>query len=279
MAIYRFEAKVISRGGGRSTVASASYRTGKCVTSAAAYRAGTKLTDERTGQSFDYSKKEGVLGAEIMVPHDAPAWMAERSKLWNAVEACEKRKDAQLAKDFVIALPHEMTHDQRVALTREFVREQFTDKGFVADVAWHAPSREDSLNVHAHVMVTMRKVDGDGFSRFKERPPANDHPQKHWKQELAGLRQAWADTANKHLEAAGLVQRTVIPSSPPTVEYRLTERGRDELSADVRLRKLLFVHAAKVIGHSLLLWTQTSQLPEEACALVTLVYRSASHAP
>src|ERR1700674_2056188 len=207
MAIYRFEAKVISRGGGRSTVASASYRTGKCVTSAAAYRAGTKLTDERTGQSFDYSKKEGVLGAEIMVPHDAPAWMAERSKLWNAVEACEKRKDAQLAKDFVIALPHEMTHDQRVALTREFVREQFTDKGFVADVAWHAPSREDSLNVHAHVMVTMRKVDGDGFSRFKERPPANDHPQKHWKQELAGLRQAWADTANKHLEAAGLEAR------------------------------------------------------------------------
>jgi hypothetical protein len=91
VAIYRLEAKIISRGGGRSTVASASYRTGKCVTSAAAYRTASKLVDERTGQSFDYTKKEGVLGAEIMLPVGAPTWMNDRARLWNAVEASEKR--------------------------------------------------------------------------------------------------------------------------------------------------------------------------------------------
>jgi ATP-dependent exoDNAse (exonuclease V) alpha subunit len=127
-----------------------------------------------------------------------------RARLWNAVEATEKREDAQLAKDFILALPHELTHEQRVALTREFVREQFTDKGYVADIAWHAPSRDDSLNFHAHVMVTMRKVEGEGFTRLKERPAGADHPSKQWRHELVGLREAWADTTNKHLEAAGL---------------------------------------------------------------------------
>src|ERR1700732_2296644 len=121
MAIYRFEAKVISRGGGRSTVEASSYRAGKwatatavragkCATSAAAYRAAAVLEDERTGERYDYSRKRGVLGAEIMLPEGAPSWMMDRSALWNAVEIIEKRKDAQLAKDFVISLPHELDH-------------------------------------------------------------------------------------------------------------------------------------------------------------------------
>jgi hypothetical protein len=217
MAIYRFEAKIISRGAGRSTVEAASYRsgkwataitvrTGKCAVAAAAYRTADVLEDERTAQRYDYSRKRGVLGAEIMLPDGAPSWMMDRSALWNAVEIIEKRKDAQLAKDFVISLPHQLDRDQRVALTREFVREQFCARGYLADMAWHAPSKAEGLNWHAHVMVTMRKVDGTGFAAKKERPASDGlkHPALVWKEELMRLRVAWADTANRHLEAAGL---------------------------------------------------------------------------
>ena len=204
MAIYRFEAKVISRSGGRGAVASAAYRTGKCATSSAAYRAGEKLTDERTGETYDYTKKGGVAGAEIMTPEGAPEWMQDRGKLWNGVEKVEKRKDAQLARDFIISLPHELTPAQRMELTRDFVREQFAARGYVADIAWHSPDRGESLNHHAHVMVPMRKVEGDRFAAHKERPPEGQHPAAAWKEELARLREAWANTANKHLEAAGL---------------------------------------------------------------------------
>jgi MobA/MobL family len=217
MAIYRFEAKVISRGADRSTIEAASYRsgkfaaaitvrTGRCAIAAVAYRTGDVLEDERTGQRYDYTRKRGVIGAEIMLPEGGPSWMLDRSALWNAVEIIEKRKDAQLARDFVISLPHELNHDQRVALTREFVREQFCARGFVADIAWHAPSKTEGLNWHAHVMVTMRKVEGTGFAARKERPAGDGlkHPALIWKEELIRLREAWADTANRHLEAAGL---------------------------------------------------------------------------
>src|SRR5580704_7515536 len=215
MAIYRFEAKVISRGGGRSTVGAAAYRTGKwagtvsvrtgkSVTSAAAYRAAAELEDERTGQRYDYTKKRGVLGAEIMLPEGASPWMQDRSALWNAVETIEKRKDAQLARDFILTLPHELDHEQRVALTREFVAEQFCARGYVADIAWHAPDKAGGLNFHAHVMTPMRKIEGTGFARKKERAPEDGikHPAVIWKEELMRLRVAWAETANKHLEAA-----------------------------------------------------------------------------
>jgi ATP-dependent exoDNAse (exonuclease V) alpha subunit len=130
----------------------------------------------------------------------------DRSALWNAVEIIEKRKDAQLAKDFIISLPHELDHDQRVALTRDFAREQFCARGYVADIAWHAPSKAEGLNWHAHVMVTMRKVEGTGFAAKKERAAGDGlkHPALVWKEQLMRLRVAWADTANRHLEAAGL---------------------------------------------------------------------------
>ena len=115
MALCRFEAKVISRSGGRSTIGAASYRSGKCATSAAAYRAGAELKDERTGVVYDYTRKRGVLGAEVMLPAGAPAWMADRGQLWNAVEKAEKRADAQLARDYILTLPHELDAGQRRA--------------------------------------------------------------------------------------------------------------------------------------------------------------------
>jgi hypothetical protein len=219
MAIYRFEAKVISRSGGRGAVSSAAYRTGKCATSAAAYRAGAKLTDERTGESYDYTRKGGIAGAEIITPEGAPAWMQDRSRLWNEVEKVEKRKDAQLARDFIISLPHELTAEQREALTKEFVREQFAARGYVADIAWHSPDKGEGLNHHAHVMVPLRKVEGNGFAAKKERAPEGQHPAAAWKDELGHLREAWANTANRHLERAGLDIR---------LDHRsLAERGID----------------------------------------------------
>jgi hypothetical protein len=220
MAIYRFEAKIISRSGGKSTVSAAAYRTGKCATSAAAYRAAAKLVDERTGESFDYTRKGGVLGAEIVTPENAPAWMQDRERLWNEVEKVEKRKDSQLARDFVISLPHELSAAQRETLTREFVREQFAARGYVADIAWHAPDRKgDERNYHAHVMVPLRRVEGNGFAAKKERAPEGQHPSQAWKEELGRLREEWANTANRHLEAAGLDLR---------LDHRsLAERGID----------------------------------------------------
>ncbi len=204
MALCRLEAKIISRSGGRSTVGSASYRTGKCATSAAAYRAGAELTDERTGKTFDYSRKRGVEGAEIMLPAGAPDWMRDREQLWNAVEKAEKRSDAQLARDYILTLPHELDADQRRTLSREFVREQFVDKGYAADIAWHAPHGQgDERNHHAHVMVVMRRIEGDGFARTKERPPEGKHPAEQWKADLRAQREAWANAGGNALERAG----------------------------------------------------------------------------
>ena len=229
MAIYRFEAKIISRrgsgnggvSGGRSTVGAASYRTGKCATSAAAYRAAAELVDERTGQRYDYTAKRGVMGAAILLPASAPAWMADRSKLWNAVEKIEKRRDAQLARDFILSLPHELSHAQRVALTVEFVGEQFVAKGFAADLAFHSPEAGGGLNHHAHVMLPMRRVGPDGFSRLKDRPAAGVHPGVAWKAELLALRQAWETAVNRHLAAAGIETRVDRRS--------LVERGIDRV--------------------------------------------------
>lgn len=206
MALYRFEAKIVSRAGGkRSSVGAAAYRTGKCATASAAYRAGAVLVDERTGLRFDYSRMRGVRGADIMAPDDAPDWMRDRSQLWNTVERIEKRHDAQLARDFVISLPHELPHEERVELTREFVQKHFVDRGLVADVAWHAPERGgDPRNFHAHVMVVMRRVEGDGFAKKKDRPPEGRHPAKQWKIELEALRLAWADHGADALARAGL---------------------------------------------------------------------------
>ena len=202
---YRFEAKIISRGGGRSLVASASYRTGgKSAASAAAYRAGVQLTDERTGISYDYTKKRGILGAEIMLPSGAPAWMQDRAKLWNGAEAAEKRKDAQTARDYLLSIPHQLSPEERRALVKWFVAEQFVTKGYAADIAWHSPDSREGLNHHAHVMVTMRRVEGDDFARTKDRAPAGVHPMKAWKDDLLRLREAWAHSANRFLAAAGL---------------------------------------------------------------------------
>jgi ATP-dependent exoDNAse (exonuclease V) alpha subunit len=164
------------------------------------------LTDERTGQTYDYRRKRGVEGSTILTPEDFPAWAKDRAGLWNEVERVEKRKDSQLARDFVISLPHELDTKQRSALLEDFLTRNFLDRGYLCDVAYHAPHGDgDDRNYHAHVMVPMRRLDDDGFAAKKERP--NGPPQAHWQAELARWRKDWADTVNGHLEAAGCSER------------------------------------------------------------------------
>ncbi|MDR3490320.1 MAG: MobQ family relaxase [Bradyrhizobium sp.] len=188
MATYRLEAKVISRAKGRSATASA------------AYRSGGAIEDERTGELFDYSRKRGVLHSEIMAPANTPAWMFDRAALWNAVERVEQRRDAQLARDFIISLPHELTHDQRVALMRDFISDELVSRGMIADFSIHAPDRRsDERNHHAHVMVTMRELTGAGFG-LKNRAWNRTELLEQW-------RAHWANKVNLHLERHGHAAR------------------------------------------------------------------------
>lgn len=180
MAIYHLHAKVISRATGRSAVA------------AAAYRAASRLHDVRLDRDHDFSNKSGVVHSEILLPDGAPERFLDRATLWNEVEAIEKRKDAQLAREVEFSIPREMTQAQGIALARDFVREQFVERGMVADLNVHWDIGEDGqAKPHAHVMLSTRSVDENGFGA-KERS-WND------KELLLTWRERWASLANERL--------------------------------------------------------------------------------
>ena len=149
IAIYHCSIKIISRGKGKSAVA------------AAAYRSGEKLTNDYDGTTHDFTRKGGVVYTEILLPDNAPREYADRSMLWNAVEAVEKSKDAQLSREIEIALPNELSETECISLAKEFAQQTFVDKGMCADVCIHNPNREQK-NIHAHIMLTMRPFNEDG---------------------------------------------------------------------------------------------------------------------
>jgi hypothetical protein len=185
VSAYHCRAKIVSRSKGQSAIAKA------------AYNARDRLVDEKTGETKNYSRNEDqVLFSGIFAPKDAPAWAQDREQLWNQAEAAEKRKDAQLAREIVVALPHELTQQQREWLIKDFVRENFTRAGMVADVNMHAPSREgDERNIHAHILLTTREIGPDGFGQ-KVRD-WND------KELLEKWREDYAEKGAKMLERAG----------------------------------------------------------------------------
>lgn len=188
MAIFHLNAHVVSRGKGQSAIAKA------------AYNSRTKLEDERTGLKKDYSRMDGVIFSGIFAPKDAPAWANDRQQLWNAVERREDESNranrAQLAREIRIALPHELTDQQREWLVKDWVREQLTRRGMVADVNIHAPGGEgDDRNHHAHILVTMRELRPDGFGP-KVREWNSREQVEQW-------RERWEHLANKHLERHG----------------------------------------------------------------------------
>lgn len=180
MAIYHCSVKIISRSQGRS------------ATGAAAYRAGEKIIDERTGLVHDYRRKSGVDHVEILTPSNAPDWTHERSRLWNQVERQERRSDSQLCREVEVALPCELTPEQNLELVRGYVQSQFVDQGMIADVAIH---HAQSANPHAHILLTMRAISHDGFGQ-KNRDWNKSEQLAHW-------REAWQERSNHALERAG----------------------------------------------------------------------------
>ncbi|MBY5503469.1 Ti-type conjugative transfer relaxase TraA [Rhizobium leguminosarum] len=211
MAVPHFSVSVVARGSGRSAVLSAAYR--HCA----------KMEFEREARTIDYTRKQGLLHEEFVIPADAPEWVcsmtADRSvagaseSFWNKVEGFEKRSDAQLAKDVTIALPLELTAVQNIALMRDFVAGHITAKGMVADWVYHdAPG-----NPHVHLMTTLRPLTEDGFGSKKVavlgpdgKPIRNDAGKivyELWAgstEDFNAFRDGWFACQNKHLALAGL---------------------------------------------------------------------------
>ena len=152
MAIYHLEAKMVSRGAGRSAVA------------ASAYLSCSRMLNDYDGVQHDYTRKQGLAWQAVFLPPMAsPEWQ-DREKLWNAVEEAEKTKDSRLAREFVAALPIELSRQQQIELLQDFIREQFVDEGMCADVAIHDT---DGHNPHAHILLTVRPLDEHGTWQYK----------------------------------------------------------------------------------------------------------------
>lgn len=147
IAIYHFEAKIISRGTGRSVVA------------AAAYASCSRIYNDYDGVTHDYTKKRGNLYSEVFLPSNTPPEWQDRSELWNAVEEAEKTKDSRLARELIVALPIELELEDWKSMLKDFIREECTYKGMCADVSIHDT---DEHNPHAHILLTMRPLDNKG---------------------------------------------------------------------------------------------------------------------
>ena len=152
MAIYHLEAKVVSRGAGRSAVA------------ASAYLSCSRLYNDYDGIQHDYTRKQGLVWQQIFLPEYAPQEWQNREKLWNAVEEVETAKDSRLAREFVVALPIELNWEQQIELLRDFIRKQFVSDGMCADAAIHDT---DGHNPHAHILLTVRPLDEQGRWQYK----------------------------------------------------------------------------------------------------------------
>lgn len=154
MAIYHMQAKIVSRGKGRSAVA------------ASAYMSCSSVTNEYDGVHHDYTRKKGLVWEQVFLPENAPVEWQDRAILWNAVEDAEKSKDSRLAREFVVALPRELNADQQIALLTEYIQQQFVADGMCADVGIHDPDTPGH-NPHAHILLTIRPLDEHGKWQYK----------------------------------------------------------------------------------------------------------------
>jgi hypothetical protein len=203
MAIYHLSVKPVSRGVGRSS------------TAASAYRAAARVADERTGETFDYTRKRGVEHAEIVLPAAAASdagWARDRQQLWNAAERAENRKDARVAREYEVALPYELNATQRLELVRAFAQELADRHGCAVDVAVHAPHREgDTRNHHAHLLTTTRAVATTGLGTKTDiELKDTDRARKGLgpaRSEVTAIRERWATLVNEHLAQHGHAAR------------------------------------------------------------------------
>jgi Ti-type conjugative transfer relaxase TraA len=227
MAIYHLSMKPLSRGSGRSAVA------------AAAYRAAETLENQRDGLVHDFSRRSGVEHAEIVLPSGVDAeWAKDRSTLWNAAEAAEKRRDARVAREIEVSLPHELSAKQRLELARGFAKELADRYGVAVDVAIHSPhGHTDIRNHHAHLMMTTRRVGPDGLGEKSELEQENKRllalglPTSH--EQLRALRVSWEERTNEHLARAGL-------------DIRVDHRSHQERGLEIEPTQHMGVHATQM---------------------------------
>lgn len=212
MAIYHFSVQIITRSKGSSSVASA------------AYRAGNKLKDEKTGKIHDYSRKKGIQYSEILVPINAPYWTKDRERLWNEVEIIEKNKNSQVVREINVALPKELSLEEQIILIKDFVKDTFVNNGMVADIAIHDNKKG---NPHAHIMLTVRPFDegGNWAAKSKKEYILDENGEKiklqsgvyksrkidmvDWnkKDNLENWRKMWAIYTNESLEKNGVNEK------------------------------------------------------------------------
>ncbi len=227
MAIYHLSMKPISRASGRSSVA------------AMAYRAAEKLQNQRDGLVHDFSRRSGVEHAEIALPEGVDAeWAKDRSALWNAAEASEKRKDARVAREIEVALPHELSSEQRLELTRKFAQGLADRYGVAVDFAIHSPHGDtDIRNHHAHIVMTTRKVGPEGLGEKSDLELENKKlaafglPTTH--EQLRDIRVGWEERTNEHLARAGL-------------EIRIDHRSHQECGLEIEPTQHMGVHATQM---------------------------------
>ena len=147
---FHFSVNIISRGKGKSAVASA------------AYISGEKIKNEWDGVTHDYTKKQGVISKEIFLPDHAPKEYKDRKTLWNSVELFEKNSNAQLARNFIISLPKELSIEENKKMIEEYIQTNFVKEGMIVDLAIHDENREGNQNIHAHIMTIVRPINEDG---------------------------------------------------------------------------------------------------------------------
>ncbi|WP_454889672.1 MobQ family relaxase [Serratia quinivorans] len=185
MAIFHLDFKIVKRSEGRSSVAKA------------AYHARTRITDERTGDTYDYSRRTDLCGHFILAPVNAPEHIVKDSTaLWNEVERVERQNNGQTSRYFDVAIPTELNNDDKKKLVLEYCQKNFVDKGMIADIAFHDL---DSDNPHAHVMLTLKTIGPEGFGK-KERSWNGRKMSVLW-------RESWAAMANSYLAGAGSSER------------------------------------------------------------------------
>ncbi|HBM2880202.1 TPA: MobA/MobL family protein [Klebsiella oxytoca] len=185
MAIFHLDFKIVKRSEGMTSVAKA------------AYHARTRITDDRIGETYDFSHRTDLHGHIILAPVSAPAHIVESSSaLWNEVERVERQNNGQTARYFDVAIPVELSNDDKKKLVAEYCQKNFVDKGMIADIVFHDL---DGKNPHAHVMLTLKTITAAGFGK-KDRSWNDKKMMVQW-------RQSWATMSNSYLEAAGSVER------------------------------------------------------------------------
>lgn len=224
MAIYHCSIKTFSRAKGETVVA------------AAAYRARAKLENEFLGRQENYSKRKDLAHTEIILPANAPAWAKDAGKLWNAVEKKETRKNSTVAREFEIALPHELNEQQRQKLAHDISQKLVDRFGFAVQYSIHKPANGEGVNHHVHILASTRKLDASGFTdKTRELDDIKSNT-------VEQVREMVGNTINGHLKAAG---RSETVSHKSLADQQVDALAAGDLKKAAELNRAPTVHIGK----------------------------------